>query len=129
MAKPDGPSVDAYIASQPEASRSILQRVRTAIRTAVPSVEEGISYRIPAYKLDGRAMLYFAGWKRHYSLYPVTAALLAAFQGELAPHKIHKGTLRFSLSQPVPATLIGRIAQFRAKEVSWRAAGKAGTPK
>jgi len=65
-------------------------------------------------------MLYFAGWKQHYSLYPATAGLVAAFGDELAPYKLSKGTIRFPLSDPVPAKLIERIAKFRAKEVAER---------
>jgi uncharacterized protein YdhG (YjbR/CyaY superfamily) len=59
-----------------------------------------------------------AGWKRHYSLYPCTGNLVAAFKDELAPYEVNnKGTIRFPLDQPVPVKLIERIAKFRAKEV------------
>jgi len=109
-------SVDEYIASQPEAARGLLKRVRSTIRKAVPEAEEMISYQIPAYKLHGRPVLYFAGWKEHYSLYPATDHVVAAFQDALSPYEISKGTIRFPLSEPVPVKLIGRIAKFRAKE-------------
>ncbi len=115
-------SVDDYIAAQPVPVQAILERVRTAIRKAVPGAEEAISYRIPTYKLQNRAMLHFAGWKLHYSLYPATERVVAAFQEELAPYEIEKGTIRFPLSQPVPVKLIGRIAKFRAQEVAERGA-------
>ena len=112
----DFKSVDEYIASQPEDVQGILGRVRGAIRKAVPEAEEVISYQIPAYKLNRRIVLYFAGWKKHYSLYPATKRLVAAFQEELAPYEVNnKGTIRFPLSQRVPVRLIGRIAKFRAK--------------
>jgi uncharacterized protein YdhG (YjbR/CyaY superfamily) len=116
-------SVDEYIASQPEAVQGLLKRVRNTIRKAVPDVEEMISYQIPAYKLHGRPVLYLAGWKQHYSLYPATDQVVAAFRDDLAPYKISKGTIRFPLSEPVPVKLIERIAKFRAKEtarLSWR---------
>ena len=129
MAKTDFKSVDEYIASQPEAVRSILGRVRGAIRKAVPEAEEVISYQIPAYKLQSGPVLYFAGWKQHYSLYPATGRVIAAFKDELAPYEIDKGTIRFPLSQPVPVQLIGRIARFRAKEVAGRENTKAARPK
>ena len=127
MAKTDFKSVDEYIASQPEAARNILARVRSAIRKAVPGAEELISYKIPTYKLHADPVLYFAGWKRHYSLYPATARVVAAFKDELAPYKVDKGTIRFPLAQPVPVKLIGRIANFRASEVAGRE--KAAAPK
>jgi uncharacterized protein YdhG (YjbR/CyaY superfamily) len=99
--------------------------VRNAIRKAVPEADEVISYNIPTYKQQGEPVLYFAGWKQHFSLYPVSASLLAAFEHDIAPYAVSKGTMRFSLSQPVPVKLIGRIAKFRAKEVAARAQKKA----
>jgi uncharacterized protein YdhG (YjbR/CyaY superfamily) len=85
MAKTDFQSVGEYIASQPEAVRAVLRRVRGTIRKAVPKAEEVISYQIPAYKLQGTPVLYFAGWKEHYSLYPATGQVVKAFKDELAP--------------------------------------------
>ncbi len=125
MAKTDVTSVDEYIASQPEALQGILERVRSAIRKAVPGAEEVISYKIPAYKLHGADLLYFAGWKQHYSLYPANERVVAAFKNDLAPYEISKGTIRFPLSGPVPVKLIERIARFRAKEVADRNKAKA----
>jgi uncharacterized protein YdhG (YjbR/CyaY superfamily) len=110
-------SVDEYIASQPETIRDLLERVRSAIRKAVPQAAEGISYKIPAYKLPGGPVLYFAVWKQHISLYPATATMVAAFKNDIAPYVVHKGTIRFPLAQPIPMKLIARIAKFRAKEV------------
>jgi uncharacterized protein YdhG (YjbR/CyaY superfamily) len=117
MPTPGLQSVDDYIASQPQAVRSILERVRGAIRRAVPAAEEVISYKMPAYKLRGEPVLYFAGWKKHYSLYPAGDALLEAFKEELAPYEVNKGTIRFPLSEPVPVKLIERIAKFRTKQI------------
>jgi uncharacterized protein YdhG (YjbR/CyaY superfamily) len=122
-------SVDEYIASQPEAVQRVLKRVRNTIRKAVPGAEEVISYKIPAYKLHGVPVLYLAGWKQHYSLYPATARLVAAFKDDLAPYQVSKGTIRFPLSEPVPVKLIERIAKFRAKEVAERENAKSAAPK
>jgi uncharacterized protein YdhG (YjbR/CyaY superfamily) len=118
MAKTDFKSIDEYIRSQPSAVQTVLKRVRSTIRKAVPKAEEVISYQIPAYKLQGRPVLYFAGWKEHYSLYPSNARLVAAFKDELARYEITKGTIRFPLSEPIPVKLIEGIAKFRAKEVA-----------
>lgn len=111
-------SVDEYVAAQPEAVQGVLRRVRNLIRKALPRAQEVISYQIPAYKIDGERVLFFAGWKQHYSLYPAGARLVAAFKEELAPYEVSKGTIRFPLSAAVPARLIGRIAKFRAKEAA-----------
>jgi uncharacterized protein YdhG (YjbR/CyaY superfamily) len=130
MAKNDFNSVDDYIASQPGTVQVVLERVRSTIRKAVPKAEEVISYNIPTYKLRGRPVLYLAGWKQHYSLYPCTGHLVAAFKEELAPYEVNnKGTIRFPLSEPVPVKLIERIAKFRAKGVSGRVKAKSAAPR
>jgi uncharacterized protein YdhG (YjbR/CyaY superfamily) len=118
-------SVDEYIAAQPEAARAVLARVRSAIRKAVPAAVESISYNMPTYKLEGDRVLYFAGWKQHFSLYPVSGAVVAALKDELARYETNKNTIRFPLSGPVPVGLIGRIAKLRATEVAEREARRA----
>ena len=113
-----------YIALQPRAAQLALDRVRRAIHKAVPDAEECISYSIPAFRWNGRILLYFAGWKEHYSIYPAGDAMSAAFQGELDAYRASKGTLRFPLDKPVPAALIGRIAEFRARAIAARRPAK-----
>ena len=109
-------SVDEYIAAQPAGSQDALRRVRRAIRKALPAAAEVISYKMPTYKMGGKAVVYFAGWKQHYSLYPATAPLVAALKKELSPYEIEKGTIRFPLDKPVPEKLIARIAAMRGVE-------------
>lgn len=129
MAKTDFKSVAEYIATHPEDVQVVLQLVRGTIRKAIPGAEEAISYQIPAYKLHGGSVLYFAGWKRHYSLYPATDQLVEAFKDDLAPYEVNdKGTIRFPLSQPVPVKLIARIAKFRAREAAEDAKAKLAAP-
>jgi len=129
MAKTDFSSVDEYIAAQPEAAQGALRQVRNAIRKAVPRAEEVISYQMPTYKQQGRRLLYFAGWKQHYALYPATGRLVAAFKDDLAPYEVGKGTIRFPFSRPVPVKLIERLAKFRASEAAASATAKAAAPK
>jgi uncharacterized protein YdhG (YjbR/CyaY superfamily) len=124
MSKKTFASVDEYIAAQSGAVQLVLRRVRNAIRQAVPRADETISYGIPTYKLDGRAVIYFAGWSEHYSIYPTTSRLSEALGSELAPYQAGKGTLRFALADPVPVRLIARIAKLRAQEVAQRGAAK-----
>ena len=125
MAKKSVRSVDDYLKSQPKAVRAVLERVRSIIRKAVPRAEEVISYQIPTYKLHGRPIVYFAGWKNHYSLYPAGANVVAEFGDDLAPYEIARGTIRFPLSEPVPVKLIAGIARLRARQVAAAAAAKA----
>jgi uncharacterized protein YdhG (YjbR/CyaY superfamily) len=116
MAKPA--TVDDYIASQPEAVRATLDTVRRAIRRALPDAHEIISYQIPAFRVPKGTALFFAGWKRHWSLYPAGRTLVAAFRDELAPYEVNeKGTIRFPLDRPVPEDLVERIARFRRAEL------------
>ena len=111
-------TIDTYLAKQPEATRQLLERVRGAIRKAIPRAEEAISYQIPCFKLGGRPVVYFAGWKKHYALYPATAHVVASLADELDRYKLSKGTIRFPLTEPVPVALIARIAELRADETA-----------
>ena len=118
MAKTSYASVDDYLAAQPGESREILAVVRDTIRKAIPKAEETISYQIPTYKVNGVAAIYFAGWKKHFSVYPATQTLLADLGDDLASYKIAKGTIRFDFADPPPLRLIGRIAKHRAAETT-----------
>jgi uncharacterized protein YdhG (YjbR/CyaY superfamily) len=81
----------------------------------VPKAEEKISYQIPTFALDGRYLVYFAGWKNHISVYPLPEAD-EAFERELAPYKSGKGTVKFPLNKPIPYDLIGRLAALLAEQ-------------
>lgn len=109
-------SVEEYIATFPEGSQKVLQQLRGTIRKALPGAKEVLSYNMPAYRLGERPVVWFAGWKTTYSIYPLTGSLLEALEKDLRPYKVNKSTLRFPLSQPVPVKLIERIAKLRAKE-------------
>lgn len=133
MAQPAFSSVDTYLDAQPPAARRILRRVRTVLRQALPTAEENISYQIPTYSLPGGPVIYFAGWKDHLSLYPVSepliAELVAAVPTLAAPIKqgklrIEKGTLRIPYAESLPVHLISHLAQLRAKQVASKAAAK-----
>ena len=124
MAKARFTSVGEYIASNPKHARGALERVRGAIRKAVPTAREELSYQKPVYLLNDVPVLYFAGWTSHYSLFPATDALVAAFTRELAPYQSSKGTIKIPMSEPVPERLIERIARFRAQQITKRDTGK-----
>ena len=118
-------SVDEYIAAQPEAVRPKLEQVRAAIRKAVPEAVEGIGYRMPGYKLRGKPMLYFAGFKKHYSLFAASGTFFAALDEELRGYELRKGTIHFRLDKPVPVKLITRIAKLRAAGIAATSPGSA----
>src|ERR1051326_3619031 len=99
-------TVDAYIATQPVALQAKLEQVRATIRKAVPDAVEGIGYRMPGYKLNGRPLLYFAGFKQHYSLFAASGTFFASLEQELKDYEQRKGTIHFPLDKPVPVRLI-----------------------
>jgi uncharacterized protein YdhG (YjbR/CyaY superfamily) len=124
MSMADFRSVDEYIAAQPEASQKALRLLRSTIRKAAPRAEETISYKMPAYKLKGEPLFFFAGWRQHCSIYPASATIVAAFAEEIAPYFDRKSTLRFPLKQGVPVQLLERIVRFRVGEISSRPSGR-----
>jgi uncharacterized protein YdhG (YjbR/CyaY superfamily) len=117
-----------YIAKQPSDAQLVLQRVRRIIRKVLPDAEETISYQIPTYKVQGQYVVYFAAWKRHWSLYPVTEPVRSALSPELTPYQLSKGTVRFPLADPVPAKLVERIVRELARAAEGRRRAKASSP-
>jgi uncharacterized protein YdhG (YjbR/CyaY superfamily) len=129
MARTKFSSVDEYIGSQPQAVQRVLKQVRSAVRKSLPGAEEVISYNIPAYKRQGERVLFFAGFQRHYSVYPATKRLIEEFKSEPGAHEFKSSTIRFPLSEPVPVKFIERVAKFRAKEAAERVKAKMAAAK
>lgn len=110
-------TIDDYIGAFPTDVRTILQEVRARLRIAVPTADEGISYGIPVFILDGRYLVYFAGWKHHISVYPLPEGD-ATLTEAMAPYVAGKGTLKFPLAEPIPYDLIERVAARLLEERS-----------
>jgi uncharacterized protein YdhG (YjbR/CyaY superfamily) len=108
-------TVDSYIKSFPEKVQSLLNQVRSVIRENAPDAEESIAYRMPAYKTNGRPLVYFAGFSNHIGFY-ATPTGHAEFSKELSKYKQGKGSVQFPLDKPLPLELIGRIVRFRVQE-------------
>ena len=109
-------TVADYIAKTPPAARRALKQLRTAIKAAARGITERISYRVPAFELDGRCLLYIAAFKEHVSVYPVTSGMLARYSKAIAPYRAGKGTLRFPLDAPIPTDLVAKLAKVRVRE-------------
>ena len=101
--------VDAYVAALPEAARVAVAELRRRARRVVPDGEESISYGIPTVKLDGRAVVHFAGYARHVSLHPVLEWLDGDLAHDVAPYRSGRGTLKMPLREPVPFDLAERV--------------------
>lgn len=108
-------SVEEYISSFPAEVQGNLNEIRRRCSAAVPDSAEMISYGIPTITVDGKYVVYFAGWARHISVYPVPAGD-ADFEAEIAPFRSAKGTLKFPLDKPIPYELIEKTAALLAAE-------------
>jgi len=108
-------TVEDYLAAVPEPARSTLQRVRAAIRSALPAeATEVISYRIPAFNYKG-PLVWFAAFSNHCSLFP-TASVIKAFQNELKGFEISKGTIHFPVDKSLPDALVKKMVKARLAE-------------
>lgn len=125
-AKPS--SIDEYIANFPEDVQKILQEIRAVIRDVAPGAVETISYDMPTFNLNGTYLIYFAGWKKHVALYPVTGNVAKALSDELSGYKGTKGSVHFPLNKPMPLDLIREITRLRIAENEAAAGKAAGKP-
>jgi uncharacterized protein YdhG (YjbR/CyaY superfamily) len=108
-------NVDEYLAGAPEPARSTLNKLRAAIRSAVPpEATETISYRIPAFK-DKGVLVWFAAFSNHCSLFP-TASVIEAFKDELKGFSTSKGTIHFPTDKPLPIALIKKLVKARVAQ-------------
>jgi uncharacterized protein YdhG (YjbR/CyaY superfamily) len=108
-------NTDDYIASFPLETQVILTEVRSTIQKAAPDAEESISYAMPTFKLNGKPLVYFAGYKNHIGFY-ATPTGHEAFEKELSVYKQGKGSVQFPINEPMPLDLIARITKFRVEE-------------
>lgn len=119
-AKPE--TIDEYLAACPPEARAYLEQIREIIRERAPGATERISYAIPAFRLGETWLFYFAGWKRHVSMYPVTAAIQAELGERIEAHRKGPGTLQFPLNRPLPVDLITDLVDCRVREIGATAA-------
>ena len=108
-------TIDGYISTFPADIQAILENVRQAIQKAAPEAAETISYGIPTFNLNGKHLVFFAGWKHHVSLYPLPAGD-EAFQQEISHYKRAKGSIQFPLDKPIPYDLVEQIVTLLIKE-------------
>ena len=108
-------TVEEYIDSFPEHVKEKLKGMRSLIKACAPDADESISYKMPAYKLNGKPLVYFAGYEKHIGFY-ATPTGHSAFKTELSLYKQGKGSVQFPLNEPLPVELIEKIVLFRVKE-------------
>ena len=123
MANPT--DVDAYIADLPDDRRSAVDLLRRTIKAAAPDATETIAYSMPAFRSHGGQFLVsYAAYKRHYSLFPASGAVVEALGEELRPFLAGKGTIRFPAGAPIPTALVKRVVAVRLAENAEREAGR-----
>lgn len=110
-------AVDAYYAALPADQRALLERMRAQVVGLVPDAVEAISYGMPTFKLNGRAVVWLAGWKAHCAIYPLTDAFLEAHAEELKGYRLTKGSVHFSPEMPLPVALVERLVRERVADV------------
>jgi uncharacterized protein YdhG (YjbR/CyaY superfamily) len=111
------PAIDDYLDALPTDQREALQRFRDHVRRVVPDAVETISYRMPAFRLHGRFLLSYAGWKAHCSIYPLTDAFLAAHADELEGYERTRGSLHFTPETPLPEALVTALVEGRIADL------------
>lgn len=109
-------TIDQFISAYPPEVQTILQKIRAAIRKSAPGAEEAMAYGIPTFRLNGKNLVHLSAFKEHIGFYP-TPSGIAKFKKELSAYEGAKGSVKFPLDKPIPYALIGRITQFRVKEV------------
>src|SRR5262245_10986531 len=112
-------SIDEYISTFPKDVQKILKQVRKTIKAAAPKSEEKISYGIPTFTMNGKYLIYFAGWKNHISLYPVPVGD-DEFNKEVSQYVAGKGTLKFPIEKPLPLKLITKIVKLKVADSAKR---------
>jgi len=116
--------VRRYLAQQPAKHRAALRKIRAIIRETAPRAVEHFSYGIPGFRLNERPLVWYAAFKQHVSLYPVTASIKRALAGAIDGYQTSTGTLRLPLDEPMPVTVIKKIVKVRAREARAAVAGK-----
>jgi uncharacterized protein YdhG (YjbR/CyaY superfamily) len=110
-------TIDEYLASVNANHRDALQEIREAIHAVAPNAEECISYGVPAFRLNGRSLVFFGAWANHCALYPGSSATLKKFRNELRDFQTSKGTLRFSPDKPLPVALVKKLVEARVAQI------------
>ncbi len=113
-------SVEAYLAALPAVQREVLAALRETIRAAAPDATELISYDMPAFKANGRFLVSYAAYKRHYSIFPASQAVLDALGDEIRPYHTGKGTIQFTAERPLAADVVTRLVRVRLEECADR---------
>lgn len=122
-------TVEAYLAALTPEQRAGMEQVRAAVRAGAPEAPESIAYGMPALRVDGHFLVSYAAYKRHFSLFPASDAVIQALGAELEPHLKGSGTIQFPADRPIPTDLITRIVRIRLDEEAAVAATRTARPR
>jgi uncharacterized protein YdhG (YjbR/CyaY superfamily) len=108
-------SIEEYIKIFPKEVQAKLQQIRNLVKKLAPTAVQTISYGMPTFKLNGKNLVHFAGYKNHIGFYPTPSALVT-FEKELSVYKTSKGTAQFELDKELPIKLIEEMIKYRIEE-------------
>jgi uncharacterized protein YdhG (YjbR/CyaY superfamily) len=109
--------IDSYLSSQPDEFRMALQGIRETVRAVAPEAEEAYVYGVPGFKLGGRPLVCYAGFKHHCGFYPMSPAVMKAHAADLKDYDTSEGTIRFQAEKPLPAALVKKLVKARMAEL------------
>ncbi|HEV2005252.1 MAG TPA: DUF1801 domain-containing protein [Candidatus Limnocylindrales bacterium] len=119
-----GEQIDTMLASAPPDQRAVLQTLRETIAAAAPEAEETISYSMPAFRYGGRALVSYSAFKKHCSLFPMSAELIERHPEKVGAFATAKGTLQFTPSHPIPADIVTWLVRERIAQIDARLGGQ-----
>lgn len=114
--RPAPKTIDEYLAGLPDDKRAALETLRKTVKAVAPKAEECISYRLPAFRLNGKMLVAFGAALSHCAFYPMSSSTVEAFKDDLRQYKTSKGTIRFQADKPLPASLVRKLVKARIVE-------------
>ena len=110
--------IDDYLSEVPEPQRTTLSKLRDTLRALLPNAEEAISYGMPAFKIDGKAVAGFAATKKHCAYYPHSSTVISALNDVTVRYDCAKGTVRFPIDKPLPKKIVKALVDARRRELA-----------
>jgi uncharacterized protein YdhG (YjbR/CyaY superfamily) len=110
--------VDGYLDGAPEPHRTTLASLRMTVASLLPNAEQCISYGVPTFKVDGKAVAGFGYYRKHCAYFPMSGSVTTALAAELSEYRTSKGSVHFAVDEPLPAGVVGHLIEARLAEIA-----------